>query len=126
MKWTNDDVKMVEKFIQIRNKGYYCDGGQLTQVYNRVLEKNVPPTNCGSCMRQRIGELENALNQFKKQMELSGFTNADDYSNEVNAIREEIENKAVSSVTESKTDNESIVVNDAPKRAVGRPKKTQS
>lgn len=69
MKWTNEDVKMVEKFIEIKNKGYYCDGGQLTEVYNRVLEKRVNPTNCGSCIRQRINELEEALNRFKKLSE---------------------------------------------------------
>jgi hypothetical protein len=69
MKWTNEDVVMVEKFIDIKNRGYYCDGGQLTEVYNRVLEKNAPPTNCGSCMRNRINELEIALNQFKKTLE---------------------------------------------------------
>ena len=70
MKWTNEDVLMVEKFIEIKNKGYYCDGGQLTEVYNRVLEKSVPPTNCGSCMRARISELETALNSFKKTLEV--------------------------------------------------------
>ena len=69
MKWTNEDVKMVEKFIEIKKKGYYCDGGQLTEVYNRVLEKRVNPTNCGSCIRQRINELEEALNRFKKLSE---------------------------------------------------------
>ena len=71
MKWTNEDVTMVEKFIDIKNRGYYCDGGQLTEVYNRVLEKSAPPTNCGSCMRARIGELETALNQFKKTLEVN-------------------------------------------------------
>ena len=70
MKWTNEDVTMVEKFIEIRNRGFYCDGTQLTNVYNRVLEKNVPPTNCGSCMRARISELETALNSFKKTLEV--------------------------------------------------------
>lgn len=70
MKWNDEDVKLVEKFIEIKNKGYYCDGGQLTEVYNRVLEKNVPPTNCGSCMRARISELETALNSFKKTLEV--------------------------------------------------------
>ena len=70
MKWTNEDVVLVEKFIDIKNRGYYCDGGQLTDVYNRVLEKSAPPTNCGSCMRARISELETALNQFKKTLEV--------------------------------------------------------
>ena len=65
MKWTSDDIKMVEKFIEIKNRGLYVDGGQLTEVYNRVLDRKVNPTNCGSCIRQRINELEAALNKFK-------------------------------------------------------------
>ena len=70
MKFTDEDVKLIEKFIEIRNRGYYADSVQLTEVYNRVLEKSAPPTNCGSCMRARIGELETALNQFKKTLEV--------------------------------------------------------
>ena len=69
MKWNDEDIKLVEKFIEIRNKGYYVDGGQLTSVYNRVLEKSVAPTNCGSCLRQRVNELADALNRFKKLSE---------------------------------------------------------
>ena len=71
MKWNNEDVKLVEKFIEIRNRGYYADSAQLNDVYNRVLEKNVAPTSCGSCMRTRISELETALNQFKKTLEVN-------------------------------------------------------
>ena len=70
MKFTDEDVKLIEKFIEIRNRGYYSDSAQLNHVYNRVLEKNVPPTNCGSCMRARISELETALNSFKKTLEV--------------------------------------------------------
>ena len=70
MIWTDEDVKLVEKFIEIRNKGYYCDGAQLTAVYNRVLQKNVNVTNCGSCLRQRVNELADALERFKRQIAL--------------------------------------------------------
>lgn len=70
MKFTDEDVKLIEKFIEIRNRGYYSDSAQLNDVYNRVLEKNVAPTSCGSCMRARISELETALNQFKKTLEV--------------------------------------------------------
>ena len=70
MIWTDEDVKLVEKFIEIRNKGYYCDGAQLTAVYNRVLQKNVNVTNCGSCLRQRVNELTDALDRFKSQPEV--------------------------------------------------------
>ena len=70
MKFTDEDVKLIEKFIDIRNRGYYADSAQLNDVYNRVLEKNVAPTSCGSCMRARISELETALNLFKKTLEV--------------------------------------------------------
>ena len=56
MNWNKEDIELIEKFIDIKNKGYYCDGTQLTEVYNRVLEKNVKFTNCGSCLRQRVCE----------------------------------------------------------------------
>ena len=71
MKFTKEDIELIEQFIQIKNKGYYCDGKQLTEVYNRVLEKNVNITNCGSCLRGRVQELENALNAYKKAQEAS-------------------------------------------------------
>ena len=70
MNWTDEDVKLVEKFIDIRNRGYYCDGAQLTEAYNRILDKHLNPTNCGSCIRQRVNELEEALNRFKRSLEL--------------------------------------------------------
>lgn len=69
MKWNKEDIEKVEKFIEIRNKGFYCDGVQLTEVYNRVLEKHVNPTNCGSCLRQRVNELADALERFKRLSE---------------------------------------------------------
>lgn len=64
--WTDDDIKMVERFIEIKNKGYYADGKQLTDYYNRLLGKHVNVTQCGSCLRQRVGELENALNHARE------------------------------------------------------------
>jgi len=87
MKWNNEDIKLVEKFIEIKNKGYYVDGKQLTEVYNRVLEKNANVTNCGSCLRQRTQELENALNAFKRLSEASK-------PQEQTVVKEE-ENKAI-------------------------------
>lgn len=66
IEWTNEDIKMVERFIEIKNKGYYADGKQLTDYYNRLLGKHVNVTQCGSCLRQRVGELEAALNHAKE------------------------------------------------------------
>ena len=94
MNWSNEDIKLVEKFIEIRNKGYYCDGRQLTEVYNRVLDKRVAPTNCGSCIRQRINELEGALNTFKRLSEASKEVEVDNVPQE--------ENKAVGKARKKK------------------------
>lgn len=88
MNWNKEDIELVEKFIQIRNKGYYADGTQLTEVYNRVLDKRVNPTNCGSCIRQRINELEEALNRFKRLSEPSKEIEVDNTKEEENkAVR---------------------------------------
>lgn len=92
--WTSEDVRLVEKFIEIRNKGFYCDGGQLTEVYNRVLNKRVASTSCGSCIRQRINELEGALNTFKRLSEAQT-------KQEVDNTKEE-ENKAVKKARKKK------------------------
>lgn len=67
--WTSEDMKLVEKFIEIKNKGYYVSGEELTSAYNRILGKSVKPTNCASCLKQRVQELEDALNRFKKLSE---------------------------------------------------------
>lgn len=66
IEWSEYDIMMVEKFIDIKNKGYYADGKQVTEYYNKLLNKHVTPTNCGSCIRQRVGELENTLNHAKE------------------------------------------------------------
>ena len=69
--FTEEDIKFVEKAIELKNKGYYIDSMQLTEHYNRILNKNVNNTTCGSCMRQRVSELEGALNHFKQKMAIS-------------------------------------------------------
>lgn len=107
MNWNQEDITLVEKFIEIKNKGYYCDGTQLTQVYNRVLGKNVNVTNCGTCLRGRVSELEAALRQFK----------------EICKRQEELAQEAKK---EDKVDNVSPEENKEtvePKKRVGRPPK---
>lgn len=63
----DDDAALIEKFIEIRNRGHYADSVQLQQCYNRVFMVNMRSTNCGSCIRSRITELENALNDMRKR-----------------------------------------------------------
>lgn len=89
--FTKEDIQFVEKAIELKNKGYYIDGKQLTDVYNKVLNKNVNPTNCGSCIRQRITELEGALNHHKAQEAISSHSDSVE-EQEPTVVKEE-ENK---------------------------------
>lgn len=108
MNWSQEDIKLVEKFIEIKNKGYYVDGGQVTDVYNRVLDKRVNVTNCGTCIRGRISELEAALRYFKEMCK-----------------KQEIE--ASEALKDDKVDNVTPEENKATvdeKKRPGRPKKS--
>ena len=71
MNFTEQDIELVKKFVNIRKRGLYASGQQVTDVYNRVLDKNLRPTNCSSCISQRISELERALNQWESQNKAS-------------------------------------------------------
>ena len=63
----DDDAALIEKFVEIRNRGHYADSVQLQQCYNRVFMCSMRSTNCGSCIRSRITELENALKDMRKR-----------------------------------------------------------
>ena len=84
--FSQEDIEFVEKAIELKNKGFYIDSMQLTEHYNRILNKRVNNTTCGSCMRQRVSELEAALNHYKSQDSVQEV--------EVDNTKEE-ENKAV-------------------------------
>ena len=106
--FTDEDIKLVEKFIDIKNRGLYADSAQLTNVYNRVLNKHATPTSCGSCIRARVQELENALNHFKAKIALE-------------SKKEQEENKAADASTPK--ENEDIKERMARVRAARKVKK---
>lgn len=102
--FNKEDIELVEKLIRIKNSGYYASGEEVTKIYNRVLNRNVNVTNCGSCLRGRIQELENALNHFKelskrqdeiKAQEALKEERADNVTPDENKASEGAENKSV-------------------------------
>lgn len=64
---SEEDRIKIRKFEEIKNKGMYASGVEVTEVYNRVLNKRLPSTNCGSCIRQRVQEMVNTLNREEEQ-----------------------------------------------------------
>lgn len=67
--WNSEDILMMQKFIEIVKKGARISGAEITQLYNRVLNKNVNPTNCGSCINQRYKELKQSYDAFEKLLQ---------------------------------------------------------
>lgn len=91
--WTKESIELVEKFIDIRKRGYYVDSVQLTNVYNQVLNKSVRPTNCGSCLSQRVKELEASLNRYKAKLAKEQEEEKKQEEPVVEEVKKEEENK---------------------------------
>ena len=67
MKISEPDKFLINKLIEIRNKGYYANGKECTDLYNKIFDAHLSPTNCSSCIRTRINLLEKEL---RRQEEL--------------------------------------------------------
>ena len=87
IEWSEEDIKKVEKFIEIRNRGYYVSGQELTEVYNRLLGKHVNSTQCSSCLRQRCAELETALNHARELEKREAERKAEENKAKMAAVR---------------------------------------
>ena len=66
---TSDDIKLIESFQKIMEDGYYVASEDVTRAYNRILSANVPPTNCGSCIRRRVNELVMEKDKFMARLQ---------------------------------------------------------
>ena len=62
------NAEKIRKFRTMLTSSYYADGGQVTEVYNEVFGRNERPTNCGSCIRQRMVQLVGALDAIEKKV----------------------------------------------------------
>lgn len=85
---SSEDIEKIRRFKAIMDKGFYASGQEVTDLHNKVLGTRLASTNCGSCIRQRISALVDALNKFIKAQELEKKT-------EVDNIKEEVKEEAV-------------------------------
>lgn len=72
MEISSSDIKLVEQFHDILNRGFYCDSNAVTELYNKLIRNPqglqlAQPTNCASCLRRRILELVDFVTNVKKQ-----------------------------------------------------------
>lgn len=66
---TQEDIKHIEKMYEARQKGLYYDSKIVTDTYNKILNTNAAPTNCGSCIRRRVDAIWAEYNKMKKMTE---------------------------------------------------------
>ena len=69
--WTEEDITLFLKMKDAVHKGYYLHSKEVTNLYNRVLDKKLAPTNCGSCIRQRFNELNKYYDLHLTQQEVA-------------------------------------------------------
>ena len=67
----DEDKEKIEKLINILNRGWYCNGKEVTDLYNKYVSPNKPvsSTSCSSCIRQRILKLKAVLAKEIKEEE---------------------------------------------------------
>ena len=69
---SSSDIKLVEQFHDILNRGYFCDSKQVSDEYNKLIRipQGLTPvnvTNCATCLRRRILELVDFVTNVKNQ-----------------------------------------------------------
>ena len=71
MEISSDDIRLVEQFHDILNRGYFCDSKQVSDEYNKLIRipQGLTPvnvTNCATCIRRRILELVDFVSKIKE------------------------------------------------------------
>ena len=61
---SSEDAEFIEFAYSLINSAKYPSFTKVTEVYNRVYNKQLSSTSCGACIRQRILELKNTLDKI--------------------------------------------------------------
>ena len=64
---SNENRELIRQFEKILLKGHYCKSSTLQKVYNEVFNVNMSATQCGSCIKNRIKKLVDALNKLEEE-----------------------------------------------------------
>jgi hypothetical protein len=65
---TEDEFKYLSE-SEVLNKNLITPSEQreLLKIYNRVFNKRMQPTSCGSCVREVVMELAKVVNEYKEE-----------------------------------------------------------
>ena len=85
---SSEDAEFIDFADKLINSAKYPSFTKVTEVYNRVYNKQLSSTSCGSCIRQRILELKNTLDKLNEEI-----------------LKEKEEKEIIPSNTENKENN---------------------
>lgn len=106
---SSEDAEFIEFAYSLVNSAKYPSFTKVTEVYNRVFNKQLSSTSCGSCIRQRVLELKATLDRLNKEI-------LDDKQKENDKVNDD------KVATEKKDEKQDDKVNDETKSRRGRKK----
>ena len=127
---SSEDAEFIEFAYSLINSAKFPSFTKVTEVYNRVYNKQLSSTSCGACIRQRILELKATLDKINaeilKEEETETITNVP-YSTE-NKINNKIKsggeiNENGKEVEEKSAEYQGVEEAEQKKPKRGRPSK---
>lgn len=85
---SSEDAEFIEFAYNLVNSAKFPSFSKVTEIYNRVYNKQLSSTSCGSCIRQRILELKATLDKLNEEI-----------------LKEKEEKEIIPSNTENKENN---------------------
>ena len=125
---SSEDAEFIEFAYKLCNSAKYPSFTKVTEVYNRVFNKQLSSTSCGQCVRQRILELKATLDKINAEILKEEETITDiPYSTE-NQINNEIKNggeikKESKEVEEKSAEDQGV---EETEQTVNKPKKRKT
>ena len=65
---SSEDAEFIEFAYSLINSAKFPSFTKVTEVYNRVFNKQLSSTSCAQCIRQRILELKNTLDKLNEEI----------------------------------------------------------
>ena len=121
---SSEDAEFIEFAYSLINSAKYPSFTKVTEVYNRVYNKQLSSTSCGSCIRQRILELKNTLDKLNEEILKEKEIIPSAKNQENNKIKNGGEIKKESKEVEEKSEeNQGVEEAEQKKPKRGRPSK---
>ena len=127
---SSEDAEFIEFAFSLVNTSRYPSFTKVTEVYNRVYNKQLSSTSCGACIRQRILELKATLDKINAEIlkEKETETITDIPYNTENKENNKIKNggeikKESKEVEEKSTEDQGVEEAEQKKPKRGRPSK---